>query len=153
MASYALQMQKVPVRLVTLTGADLRGELFLHASVDQAGRLQTIGGKLEEEDARFLPLGSDGGVQLVRVNWIAYLEVVGPTPDVTELEEIGACRATVELELVNGETLSGDLRYLLPPGNNRVSDLLNSPRPAFLLLAGAGLTRYVQRDALARVRA
>jgi hypothetical protein len=44
------------------------------------------------------------------------------------------------------------LLYLLPPGSNRVSDLLNAPTPDFLLLAGGGLTRYVRRDALARVR-
>lgn len=139
------------MRLVTVAGTELRGQLFLHAAADLGGRLQTISGRLAE-GARFLPLSVDGKVELVRADWIAYLEVAGATAEIVELEEIGASRAAAELELVTGETLGGDLLYLLPPGGNRVSDLLNAPAPDFLLLAGGGVTRYVRRDALARVR-
>ena len=139
------------MRAVTLAGSELHGQLFLHAAADSGGRLQTISARLAE-GARFLPLSVAGKVELVRADWIAYLEVAGATPEIAELEEIGASRAAVELELVTGETLGGDLLYLLPPGSNRVSDLLNAPAPHFLLLAAEGLTRYVRRDALARVR-
>ena len=147
-----MQMQKAPVRLVLLNGTELRGDLFLHATADEAGRTETIGARLGAEGACFLPLAHEGRVQLIRTNWIAYLEVAGTPPEIAELEEIGANRATVALELVTGETLCGDLLYLPPPGTNRVSDVLNATGPKFLLLVVGGLTRYVQRDALARVQ-
>jgi hypothetical protein len=152
MASYNMQMQKAPVRLVLFDGKELRGDLFLHAMADEAGRTETIGARLGAEGARFLPLASEGRVQLVRTNWIAYLEVAGTPPEIAELDELGANRATVALELVTGETLCGDLLYLPPAGTSRISDLLNAPGPRFLLLVVGGLTRYVQRDALARVQ-
>lgn len=145
-------MQKAPVRLVLRNGTELRGDLFLHATADEAGRTETVGARLAAEGAHFLPLAADGRVQLIRTNWIAYLEVAGTPPEIAELEEIGASRATVALELVTGETLCGDLLYLPPSGTNRVSDVLNAPGPKFLLLVVGGLTRYVQRDALARVQ-
>lgn len=146
--SYALQVQKIPLRLVTLSGTEIRGDLFLQAATSRSGRRQTISDRLAE-GGRFLPLAAGDRVRLVRAKWIAYLEVEGVPPEVAELEEIGACRAAVELELVTAETLRGDLLYLLPAGSNRVSDLLNAPGSNFLLLVSENLTRYVNRDALA----
>lgn len=141
----------MPIRLVTLDGKETRGEIFLQAAAYQADGLETIGGKLGAEGAHFMAFGDGTRVEQVGLHWIAYVEVAGLPGEVTTLEEIGACRAAVALELVTGETLRGDLLYLLPPGSSNVADLLNDPAARFLVLVDGDRTRYVQRRALTRV--
>ena len=145
------QRHRVAVRLVALDGTAMDGEIFLQAAAYEADRLETLSAKLSDQRLRFLPVGDGHRVRLVRSRWIAYLEVAGAPGEIAELEAVGARREPVEMELVTGETLRGDLIFLPPSGNNGVFDLLNAPGDRFLILVDAERTRYVQREALTRV--
>jgi hypothetical protein len=150
--SFALAMQDEPIRIVGTDGRVAEGTLFLHAVAERSSRPETVGARLNDLAVSFLPVRRDGSIELVHLAWVAYVAVAGRPLDVANREEVGARRAEVELDLVGGETLKGDLLYELPAGHSRVSDLLNSPGERFLLLLAGAETLFVNRAAILRAR-
>lgn len=151
--SLALETREAPVRIVELDGRQTEGALFLHTLGDQESRLETISRRLNDVEATFLPVRVNGGIDLVHLAWVAYVAADGRSGDVGRLEEVGARRAPVTLELAHGETVTGELLYAAPADQSRVSDLLNSGGERFLLLLAPDSTLYVHRAAIRRARA
>jgi len=149
--SYAVHVQRQAVRMVTFDGKAADGDLYLQA-FGPSGRAQTLCERLNDPAALFVPFQGRGGLELAHLHWVAYFEVAGLAPEVQQRLDVGACREKVELELVSGETLRGELVYERPPESRRISDLLNAPEERFLLLVAAERTLYVHRQALLRAR-
>jgi hypothetical protein len=150
--SWAVEVRETPMRVVGRDGAEVNASLFLHAVGEHGGRPETIGERLNDRGARFVPLRRGGAVELTSLDWIAYVAAAGKLPEATAHEAAGARRAAVELDLAGGATLAGELLYSRPAGSARVSDLLNSGEERFLLLLTAEETLFVHRAAVVRAR-
>ncbi len=150
MSAFGIVSTPFAARLALRTGASLAGELLLRQTTTANHRDETLGARLNESGDAFLPLEVDGGVELVRLSSVAYLECPPDLPEVAGLKSLGAQAEAVEIELVTGELACGSLLCLAPPHRRRLSDLLNAADP-FLLLVAAERTMYVNRDAIVRV--
>jgi len=144
-------VEALAVRLVTLDGKGSEAFVFLHTTSGRRFGPETLGERLISGDALFLPCETVAGVELVNLEQLAYLECPPGLPEVAELDEMSAFRAAAVLQLAHGETLSGELRYRLPPFSCRVSDLLNAAEERFLLLTSRDRCWYVNRRAIVRV--
>lgn len=111
-----------------------------------------MGDRLNDKATEFLPAEIKGKTELVRVSWIAYIEMSAESPEIAHLEQLGARRTTVSLRLVTGEKLYGEVLYIMPPDRSRISDLLNAGDWRFLLLDVKEKVCFVHRDAIATVR-
>lgn len=149
--SLALEVRQAALRIVDRKGAESRGAMFLH-TVGDGGRPESVDDRLNDPEARFVPIRFEHGVELLQLGWIAYAALAGRSPEVAASDSVGAQHAQVELELVSGERLAGELVYARPPGSARVSDLLNGKGERFLMLLTADETLFVNRDAIARAR-
>ena len=125
---------------------------FLHTVSPHLFATETVADRLNDREIRFLPCEAEGRTELIRLSSVSYVEIHGLAPEIERLEEIGAVRRKVELDLDCGDSLAGELIYEAPPNTDRVSDLLNSRATRFLLLAIGARTLFVRRDAVARVR-
>jgi len=146
----AIEVHKVDVRLHTLGGETHRASLFLHACRAREAHPETVGDRLNDRSTEFLPCEIGENVQLLRLASLAYVEMDEPPPEVQEMTEVGAHRETVELHLVSGDVLHGELFCEDQYGSCRVSDLLNT-ETVFLLLDGDDRVCYVRRQAIDRV--
>ncbi|MCM2268766.1 MAG: hypothetical protein NDJ75_01540 [Thermoanaerobaculia bacterium] len=150
--SLALEVREAPLRLVDRRGERSTATLFLHAVGERGSRPETIGERLNDPATRFVPVRRDGGVELVSLDWIAYVAAAGRLPEATASDAVGARHVAVELELAGGESLAGELVYSRPAGSARVSDLLNAAGERFLMLLTTDETLFVHRDAVVRAR-
>ena len=147
-----LQVDRVAASVVDRRGRSSDVVFFLHTVSPHLFATETVADRLNDPEARFLPGEVAGRTELIRLSSLSYVEIHGLPPEFERLQEIGAVRRPVELELDCGDTLAGELVYEAPPTTDRVSDLLNSRASRFLLLAIADRTLFVHRDAIARVR-
>jgi hypothetical protein len=149
----AVPVESLPVRVVTVDAGKSDGLVFLHASSSRHFGPETLGERLGATGARFVPFEAAGGVELVNLDHVAYVEAPGNLPEIAELDAMESFRANVVFELTHGERLSGVLRYRRPTTSCRVSDLLNSADDEFLLLTAGDSCFYVNRRAVVRVLA
>jgi hypothetical protein len=149
--STRLEVSGVVARVVPIHGEPLEAVFFLRPTGAQGRTSETLGERLAEPGVRFIPTEIDGGISFLRLSSLAYVEHFGELTELARLAELGAWREPVEISLVSGERLSGDLVYLMPPDRRRVSDLLNDAG-RFLLLVDDNYARYVNRDAIEQVR-
>ena len=147
-----IQVERVAASVVDRQGRTHERVFFLHTVSPHLFATETVADRLNDPDTRFLPSEVDGRTELIRLSSLSYVEVHGLAPEIGRLEEIGAARTPVELELDCGISLAGELVYEAPPTTNRVSDLLNARATRFLLLATGERTLFVRRDAVSRVR-
>lgn len=151
--SYSINFNRLPVRLATLTLETFDANLFLRSVSERRPGAETVGDRLDDPATLFLPFEIDEGTELFRVSGIAYVEYAGPLPEVEAEGAMGAKRPWVELVLTTGETLAGELLYILPPGRHRVLDHLNDPEVSFLRMRRPPeATLYVNKAAVLRVR-
>jgi hypothetical protein len=148
--SYAIEVRKVPVRIHGIRGDAFDADVFLHSARPHDPGVETISDRLNSVEEHFLPCRTDTGVQLVRLEAIAYLESVDPGPELKRLEEVGAAEIRVELCLENGDRLSGDLRCELAVGH-RLSDYLNTDESRFVLLIEGSRVLFVNKNVIDRV--
>lgn len=148
---YAIEVTRLAATVVGADGARLAATFFLRTASQHHTGCETLGDRLNDPGTDFLAVETDHGIELVQLQWILYVEHEGTLPEVATRLEVGAERARVRLALTSGETLEGELCYLLPEGRNRLSDLLNTPAERFLLLLGEGVTRYVNRRGVTRL--
>ena len=149
--SSRLKVAGVTAKVVKIRGDTVEVVFFLRPTGAQGRSTETLGDRLAEPGARFIPVEIDERINFLNVATIAYVEHFGELSEMAKFAELGAWREPVEITLVSGEELTGDLVYLLPPERRRVSDLLNE-EGRFVLLVEDALVRYVNRDAIARVR-
>jgi hypothetical protein len=148
----AVTVTPLPVRMVTLGGAEAHAVVFLHEASRRGPGPETLGERLSADDTFFLPCIVERGVELINLEHVAYIQAALDLPEVEKLEEVPSFRAAATLELSHGERLSGELRYRLPPGRCRISDLFNAVKDRFVLLTGEVGSVYVNRRAVVRVR-
>ena len=149
----AIEVEELPVRVVTLDGGRTAARLFLHTVSERRRGPETLGERLAAKDARFLPCHVEGGLEMVNLDHVSYLECPADLPELALFDELSSSRTRAVLELSHGERLSGELRYRLPSFGCRLSDLLNAPDEPFLLLVREDRTCcYVNRRAVVRVR-
>lgn len=149
--SSRLEVSRLPVTVVPIFGGGFEANLFLRPAGAQGRMLETLADRLEEPGVRFLPVEIEGAIEFLQVASIAYVEHEGALPEMSRLADMGAWRESVEITLSNGNELSGDLVYLMPPERRRISDLLNDGG-RFVFLVDDTHARYVARNAIERVR-
>ena len=147
-----LQVERVAASIVDRKGRSSDLVFFLHTASPHHFATETVADRLNDPAARFLPCEIADQTELIRLSSLSYVEIHGLPPEMERLQEIGAVRRPVEIQLDCGETLAGELVYEAPQTTDRVSDLLNSNAARFLLLAIGDRTLFVRRDAIARVR-
>lgn len=146
-----LQVERLAASIVDRKGRTNELIFFLHTGSPHHFATETVFERLNDPETRFLPCEFEHHTELVRLSSLSYVEMHGRAPELERLEEIGAVRKRVELELDCGDTLAGELIYEAPLNADRVSDLLNSRAPRFLLLVSGERTLFIRRDAIARV--
>lgn len=120
----------------------------LHLAARSARRPgpETVEDLLEGTKA-FLPVTCDDGrVAFLAREALLWLAVAGMDED-----EPAEARTAVEVVLLDGTHLGGQVRYLLPPERGRLQDHLNVEE-RFLALRDGDRTYYVNRRRIAWVR-
>ncbi len=149
---YSIDVGQTPVHLKTLSGEEIDAMVFVHPVGHADYRPETVGDRLNDPDAHFLPCEIDGQSYLVNLSSISYAVTSQPVPEVDSLETVGAVHSQVELWLKSSDRLRGDLIYEAERGEERVSDMLNRTTSRFLVLIDGTTTYFVLRDAVDRVR-
>jgi hypothetical protein len=149
--SSRLETIGVTALVVPVHGDAVEAVFFLRSRGAQGRTTETLGDRLDESGARFVPVEIGGDIHFLNLSSIAYVETFGELNEMARLADMGAWRKPVEVTLVTGKRLHGDFVYLLPPERRRVSDLLNH-QSRFLLLVDDSHCRYINRDAVERVR-
>ena len=149
--SYRIAVSRVQVTLISRTGSRRRVDIFLRMPQTQAKQQESLGDRLNHPDTRFIPVEIENTVELYSLTNIAYIEVSGALPEVEDIVNLGGSREPATVVLMDGHALEGDFIYARPHNQSRVSDLLNLGDD-FMLLYDGELSRYINRNAIARVR-
>lgn len=160
---YRIPTHQIPVELLLAGPSTIRGDLCLgEHSEREIGPERPL--DLLNGDKRFFPVRKDGeGVVLVRRRAVLSAslsadDVVRIDPTARELlseapvEETDAREVGVELTLEDGTEVSGTVAYVLPRGERRLQDFLNSSETFFRVWDGATL-HLVNGDRISRLRA
>ena len=145
----ALEVSQILVKVVPVRGEPQDMSFFLRPV---GGRFETLGERLNDPGATFVPVAIDGETEFLRLRSIAHIEIGLRLPEISALEELGASRNHVSVRLLSGQRFDGALIYLLPPESSRVSDYLNSETNSFVLLDLGETCLYIHRDAIERIR-
>ena len=149
---YAIDVTRTPIHLKTLTGEEIDAAAYVHPVAHADFRPESVGDRLNDPEAHFLPCEVEGESFLVRLESISYVVTTTAVPEVESMETVGATHSQVELWLASGDRLRGDLIYEAERGEERVSDMLNRSSSRFLLLVDGERTYFVQRSAVDRVK-
>lgn len=147
--SAAAPAGRLAVDLVTCDGQRTSGWLLLRPHGQDH---ETLGDRLNDATERFLSCEIEGRSELIRRSWVACVSHAGALPEVEDRLAAGAGREPVELELMGGCHLRGELLHMLPSTRRRVMDLVNAPGVAFLLMISGSESIYVNRASVVRVR-
>lgn len=148
-----MQVSPVAVRLYLWNGEPLEAMFYLRPGDTAADRVwESLGERLNDPQTRFLACRIAGHVELLNVDAVAYVEVEGILPEVSQEDTVGALRLAATVSLRCGHSLAGEFLAILPPGRSRLSDLLSAPVERFLLFVDPFKTRYIRREAIDRVR-
>lgn len=149
---YEIEVGTRSGRVVDFGGQGRDLELFVHKSGFEGHVFHNIALRLNDPQAAFVPCQAEGSVHLVNLDWVAYIDFKEKLQELKDLLDTGAYRATVQCDLVTGETLIGDFLYEAPIQSPRVSDLVNSSTDRFLLMEIEGGTRFINRRAILEIR-
>jgi len=145
-----IEKRRQSVTLVMRDGQPYDGDIFLHFSRNEYGLPQTPLDLLNSKPPFVvLQLDSDG-VQFYNKHMISHLTYQenqsGDEPLPANLVE------NVEVQIDNGEVLSGEVTALLPPENMRLYDYLNQLEEVFLRLKNAaGKITLINKACIIRV--
>lgn len=148
-AWYVLESHPAPATLLDAAGRSRSGVFFLRSGGAPA-RVESLVDLLNDGERRFLPFESDEGIELLAVDSLVYVEFELPEQQARELDEVGAIRTPIEIEVAGGRRLTGALVHEAPPSARRVSDLLNYLHDRFLTLLDGDRAWAVRREAILR---
>ncbi len=144
---------RVSTRVTSVSGDSRDVDVFLGPAQHRQSETETLGERLNSQGLQFLPVATGEKVELLRLDYIADVQLHGCATDLERLEEMGAARETVTVHFATGDTLRGELVCAMPRERLRVSDMLNSSKDQFLLLVESGRCHYLNRKAVVRVEA
>lgn len=151
MKSLRLEVGSLGVDLRTLDGHHEQISVFVSVPAGMTSLAAALAAQLEDRSLEFLPCRVGGRTSLLRIGWIASLEIAAELPDWRSLEEVGAIAHRVDVDLVNGDRVSGTLMVEGSEEARRVSDYLNRRAGRFVLVRTESAATYVNRHAIARV--
>ncbi len=143
---------RVPLRTIAVAirledGEVLSGGIPV-AESSPTGHEGTAVDRLNDADP-FLPLSGPDGSVLLHKGAIVWVELALDAEDGSA--EDGSTAVPVELNLVGGETRSGEVRYVMPPERSRLMDFLNRSDPFVEVTQGRRRT-LVHRKFVIKVR-
>jgi hypothetical protein len=148
---FVLEAQRAPATVLDLAGREREGVFFLRTG-GAPRHVESLFDLLNDEEKRFLPFETGGAIEFIPFDAIVAVGFRLPAEEVLLLDEVGALRSALEVEVVSGRTLSGVLAHEAPPTAHRLSDVLNFVRTRFLTLLGDDRAWAVRLGAILRVR-
>jgi len=122
MSEFRVAKRRVGAELTLVTGATLSGVFFLAGSSQQHSGPERVGDVLNLERG-FVPFETDSGTMLV--NRTHVLKIALPPQMIEAQLDAGydvATRRGVRVLLTTGETITGNVVVICPPGRDRLSD-------------------------------
>lgn len=113
-------------------GSEVEGEVFLRLYEAHHEGQQKVGDLLNNEEARFIPLRTKGGVLLLNRSHLA-LARVRTEVEKDDLMTLGE-KYTISLTMLGGKKIEGNIFVNLPEGFCRVKDYFNQPIRFFPLI-------------------
>lgn len=141
----------MPATVVDVTGREREGVFFLRSG-GFPSHVESLIDLLNDPERAFLPFEGGDGLDLVAVDSLVFVAFELPLEEVNRLDEIGAVRVAVDVEVMTGQRLPGILVQEAPASARRASDLLNLARSRFLTLLGEERAYAVRRRAVLTVR-
>lgn len=154
---YQVPKHTVQAEVLLTTGPALQLRFFLsEAAMTHEGPERPS--DLLRRAKSFLPVNDTGGegVSILRREAIMVLtisetdEIEPGDPDGSVLA--GGAGGRIEVLLVTGTKVEGELRYQMPEGQRRIQDFLNTGEP-FLMLRSEGKISFVNKSHVVRIRA
>jgi hypothetical protein len=152
MTDYHIEKSRRRVTITTRTGDVIPGDMFLQPYARWGGQAERPIDILNAAESFFPLRRDDGEVVLVAKNQVATVACDGTD----EEEGTGAAitrRASVEVRLLTGETVSATVLLEVPEDHSRLLDFLNLWKPRFLPLDTVDGKLLVNRGMIERVRA
>jgi hypothetical protein len=150
-SQFVLEAQRMPATLLDAAGGERDGVFFLRSGGTPA-RVESLFDLLNDPAKPFLPFATDDGIEFVAVDNVVAVGFRLPEAEASFLDEIGAGRTALEIEVLTGRTLAGVLVHEAPATARRPSDVLNFLPTRFLMLLTDGRAYAVRRGAILRVR-
>ena len=143
--------ERVSVELCTSHGAVSRGEVYLRAP-QEGGRGERLLDVLAER--WFVPLRTPDKMVFIatrhiawaRIDLLSALDELDPEAE----DDASSCLARVIVEIAEGESIEGSMRYVAPPGARRLGDHLER-LPQFFALRTDDWVYLVNAAAVAAV--
>lgn len=148
---FVLEAQRTSATVFDVAGREREGEFFLRTG-GAPRHVESLTDLLNDEQKRFLPFETGGEIEFLPVEAIVAVGFRLPAEEVIQLDEIGALRSGLEVEVVTGRTLRGVLVHEAPPSARRLSDVLNFVDTRFLILLADDRAYAVRLGAILRVR-
>lgn len=143
-----IEKENCPVLFELYDGSEIEGEVFLRLYEAHHAGLQKVGDLLNEE-ARVIPLRTSKGTLLLNRSRIASAKVPAEL-ERDDLMTLGK-KYTVNLKMLRGKEIQGDIYVNLPEGFCRVKDYFNQPvqffpliQPEFVVYINRELVLFVQ---------
>lgn len=137
--------------VLDVAGREREGVFFLRTG-GVPSRVESLTDLLDDEEKRFLPFETGGAIEFLPVDAIAAVGFRLPAEQAMLIDEVGAVRSPLEIELVSGRAISGVLVHEAPQAARRLSDVLNFVRTRFVVLLGDDRAWAVRVGAILRVR-
>jgi hypothetical protein len=133
---YKVDTRAVSVEVSFGDRARVSGEMFLRPSIVTLSGVESIADRLNDRDA-FFPLrvaGSAAAMTIVGKSQVRYLSAaLEPVPEFASLPEASdALSFHVDVELDDGERLTGVFQAVLPRGKRRALDFINGHEGLFV---------------------
>ena len=148
---FVLEAQRAPAVVLDLAGREREGVFFLRTG-GAPRYVESLPDLLNDEEKRFLPFETGGGIEFLPVEAMVAVGFQLPAEEILLLDEVGALRGALEIELVTGRTLTGALVSEAPESARRLSDVLNFVRTRFMTLLADDRAWAVRLGAILRVR-
>lgn len=150
--TYKQSVAGISAEVVMWNGGSLSASFYLRLASAQGTGRETLGERLNDPAARFVPCKIDDRVELLSLRWISFIRIAaGHLPEVVRREEVGAVRQPARVTVESGYVLDGEFLYVLPTARARLSDLLNVSSERFLLFLAPAAAFYINRDAVVRI--
>jgi hypothetical protein len=146
---FRIPRREVHVELVLRGGQEMAGVLYA-SNTDRGGHPGSLLERLNNESENFIPLVLKDERYLIRKEHIVLIKVARGEGAPETNHDVAPIEKLVRLDLTDGTSLEGLVRYRMPVGRTRLLDLLNA-RPGFIPLFGSEQVQLVNFKMVIRV--